>query len=135
MVDIAELQLDAGQVVNGRWEDLPGFPGVRLRIAHFRLQEWLRWLKEKREEFSSDEECERAFYGARIVIDLEGLEDGGKPIKWTEEVGQRYFTQSAETVNNRTGEAEQVYLFDAPYFWAKQYAQDPGNYAAAVAGN
>lgn len=135
MVDISQLQTDADASVNGKWKSLPGFDGVRVRLAHFRLPVWLDWLETTRDEFDDEEDRERAFYGAKIVRDVEGLEERGKPVDWTEETAKRLMTQCQEVIDERTGKAVKVYALDSFYFWVKHFANDPSNYATTLAGN
>lgn len=135
MVDIGNLQTDAGAAVNGKWVDIPGFPGLRCRIAHFRLAVWLKWLEETRDEYDDDDERERAFYGARIVREVEGLTEDGKPVTWDEKTGKRLMTAHQTVNDEQSGEDVKVYTLDSFYFWVKHYANDPGNYTAKLSGN
>jgi hypothetical protein len=135
MVDISQLQTDAGASVNGKWVDIPGFEGLRCRIAHFRVAAWIDWLEETRDEYDDEDERERAFYGAKIVREVEGLEQDGQPVKWTQETGAKLMTEHQAVEDEQTGETVRVYPLDAFFFWVKHYANDLGNYAAKLAGN
>lgn len=134
-VDITQLQTDADATVNGRWVEIPGFPGLRARIKHFRLPDWIKWLEETRGEFSDDDEQERAFYGAKIIRSVEGLEDAGKEVEWSESTGRKYLTAHESVTDDQSGETVKVYALDAMFFWVRHYANDPRNYAVQLAGN
>lgn len=135
MVDIGQLQTDAGAAVNGRWVDIPGFPGLRCRIACFRIASWIQWLEDTRDEYDDEDERERAFYGAHIVREVEGLEQDGKPVEWSEKIGAKLMTAHESVEDERTGETVKVYALDSFFFWVKHYSNDPRNYAAKLAGN
>lgn len=148
MVNIQSLQVDAGDAVNGRWVDVPGYPGVRVRIAFYTLRAWAQWIRETALEgsesakdvdpemvFADEDDRERAFFGARIVREVEGIEDNGEPIVWDQSTGIRLMTMADSVKDERTGEPVKVYALDALYFWLQNYAQNVGNYVARVAGN
>lgn len=134
-IDLGALSLSANDVVNGRWAGVPGFPGLEVRILHWRFQLWADWLDATRGQYDSEEDRERAFYGAVIVRDVTGLEEHGEPVVWTPEKGIELMTRSVDAKDETTGKPVKVYLLDQLFFWVRTFSQNTGNYAARLAGN
>lgn len=132
-VEISKLSSDPQKSVNGVWRDLPGFPGVRVRVAQFRFSDFIEFRADCGIE--NDDDAERAYYGGRVIRDVEGLEENGDPIEWTEQTGMRLMSAFDTVTDERTGKEHKVYRLDALYHFVRLCAQQDNLYASDVAGN
>jgi len=83
MTKIEELALSRAKSTEGIWCPIPGFPGVKFKVRRWNQGAYDRFARDHVARKWDADQMDRAFCGAWIVTEVEGLEDGnGDRIVW-----------------------------------------------------